>query len=229
MNRDKLIERAGKLLAMSQDSGSPAEAAIADRRLKALIEKHHLTLEEIKGTKREDTSRTRHEGARKPSKRRKRTRPSAKQKQKRFSIRPNRVAPAMALCGIGVVLSLWIAFNGVEESSGGIKGILEPRQLENSAQSTAASLTTSVNRTSVIEGESIMLYLNGSGLSTKPNLSVLAPSFRIIEQQVKEGVKAQDFQIRMLLQPRQTGVLFIPSFFVDGIKSEQIILDVRPR
>lgn len=229
MNRDKLIERAGKLLAMSQDSGSPAEAAIADRRLKALIEKHHLTLEEIKGTKREDTSRARHEGARRSSTRRKRTRPSVKKKQKRFSVQPSHVAPVTAMCGIGLALSLWIVFNAVEDSNGSIKRELEPRQLENSAQSTAASLTTGVNRTSVIEGDSILLYINGSGLSKAPNLSALAASFRIIEQQIREGVNTRDFQIRMVLQPRQTGLLFIPSFFVDGIKSEQIILDVLPR
>ena len=43
MNKDKLIERVRKLFAMSQDTSSPAEAAIAAARVRKLMDEHGIT------------------------------------------------------------------------------------------------------------------------------------------------------------------------------------------
>lgn len=74
MDRDKLLERVRKLHAMSQDSSSPAEAAIAARRLKALMSEHRITFEEIRGPEFNPPSPARYEERRRTSVRPKRTR-----------------------------------------------------------------------------------------------------------------------------------------------------------
>ena len=60
MDRDKLIERGRKLFAMSQDQGSPAEADIAARRMRALMSTHDITIDELRGIDRDDYSPAHH-------------------------------------------------------------------------------------------------------------------------------------------------------------------------
>jgi len=229
MDRDKLIERARKLFAMSRDASSPPEAAIADRRLKVLMDEHRITLEEIKGSEQDSSSPIERDGPVRSPVRRKRTRSSGRQNKKRFSVRRSHLFATIAVCGIGVALSLWVAYSGVDDTSDRIVEILNTHRSAKSSQSGTPSLTASVERASVIEGESIVLYINGSSLSRPPNTSSLESNFSVIGIQANQSADTQDFQIRMVLQPRQTGVLFIPSFFADGVQSEQIVLDVVPR
>lgn len=54
MDKDKLIERLRKLYAMSQDASSPAEAAIAAKRARRLMDVEGLTLEDIENSKPND-------------------------------------------------------------------------------------------------------------------------------------------------------------------------------
>jgi len=226
MDRDKQIERARKLFAMSQDSSSPSEAAIADRRLKVLIDEHHITLEEIKGIEPDSSSRHRHDVSRRPSGRRKRTR-SARQRKKPSSFQSKRFVAVIAVCA--VAFTFWIIFASVDETNGFISSVTGGRSVENTSRPGTPSLTTNVERASVVEGESFVLYINGSGISSVPNTSSLASNFRIVATQVQESANTNSFTIRLGLEPRQTGVLFIPSFFADGISSERILLDVVPR
>jgi len=224
--RDKQIERARKLFAMSQDSSSPSEAAIADRRLKVLIDEHRITLDEIKGTEPDSSSRHRRDVSRRSSVRRKRTR-STRQRKKPSSFQSKRIIAAIAMCAVAFIF--WIIFAGVEETGGLISSVTGGRSVEDASRHIPPSLTTNVERASVVEGESFVLYINGSGLSAMPNTSSLASNFRIVGTQVQESANTNNFTIRMVLEPRQTGVLFIPSFFADGVSSERIILDVVPR
>lgn len=46
---DKVIERMKKLLLMSKDESSPQEAKVASDRLKTLLQKHNITLEDLEG------------------------------------------------------------------------------------------------------------------------------------------------------------------------------------
>lgn len=230
MDRDKLIERARKLLAMSEDLSSPTEAAIADRRLKVLMVKHDISIEEIKRTERGYSSQARHEDRQTAPVRRKRTRSSVQWKQPQSSVRPNRIFAMVAMFGfVAAALSLWITFTGVEGARGPITENFQTHQLEKSPRYGTPSLTTRVDRTSVFKGESIVLYIKGSGISAKPNTSSLWQDFKIIGADVTESPNSQDFQIRMMLQPRRTGTLIIPSFYADEVRSELIIMDILHR
>lgn len=131
------------------------------------------------------------------------------------------------MCAVAFIF--WIIFAGVEETGGLISSVTGGRSVEDASRHISSSLTTNVERASVVEGESFVLYINGSGLSAMPNTSSLASNFRIVGTQVQESANTNNFTIRMVLEPRQTGVLFIPSFFADGVSSERIILDVVPR
>ena len=50
MNNEKVIERAKKLLAMSQDKSSPAEAEIAAKRLRKMMSENDISIEELRGS-----------------------------------------------------------------------------------------------------------------------------------------------------------------------------------
>ena len=99
----------------------------------------------------------------------------------------------------------------------------------------AASLETEVDRTTVIDGESVVLYINGSGLSEIPDTSILLTDFRIVQsgvsssQQIVNGVSTRGYKVRLELQPEKTGSVAIPVFTVDGISSEPIGIEVVPR
>ena len=236
MDRDKLLERARKLFAMSQDSGSPAEAAIADRRLSALMEKHDITLDQIKGIEREYSSSV-HSSSVRPEeqkeytvrRKRRRTRSSSQPKKNRTTVRLDRVAAVIAMCGISLALIVWFAFTGLEHNDRSITDTLAVLQTEKAPEQGTPFLSANVERASLIEDESVVLVIKGAAVSKAPDTSSLASEFIIIDKQLKTGANDKTFQIRMLLQPRKTGVLFIPSFSVDGVRSEGIILNIVPR
>ena len=75
----------------------------------------------------------------------------------------------------------------------------------------------------------IKLHINGTAISAMPDTSSLWQDFKIIGTNVTDGPDAQDFRIQMLLQPRRTGTLMIPSFRVDEVRSELIIVEVLKR
>lgn len=229
MDRDKLLERVRKLLAMSQDSSSPAEAAIAERRLKALMSEHQITFEEIKGPQRDSSTPPRTEERRRTSVRTKRSRSRVRSKRTQSRSRWFRGTAFIAVCGIALALGVWMIFNSNEEILFNNTASLESHQNQAIPRYITPTLTTKVERVSVIEGESIVLYITGSGLSAPPDTSGLLSSFRIVNTNATNMTRDKDsvsFQIRLELQPREAGILFIPSFFVDGIKSDQIIIDV---
>jgi len=233
VDRDKLLERARKLYAMSQDAGSPAEAAIADRRLSALMEKHDISLDQIKNIEREYSASVSPEEQKDYTVRRKRRRSSkrssSQSKETRTAVRLDRVAAVIAMCGIGLALIVWQTFTRIENNEGRITGTLAVHQSEKLPENETPFLSANVERASLIEDESVVLFINGSAVSKVPDTSSLASDFIIIDKQLKTGANKKAFQLRMLLQPRKTGVLFIPSLSVDGVRSEGIILNIVPR
>ena len=231
MDRDKLIERARKLLAMSEDLSSTTEAAIANRRLKVLMNKHDISIDEIKRTEQGYSSQARHEDRQRAPVRRKRTRPkpSVQWKQPRSSAWPNRIFAMIAMVGFVATLGLWITFTSDKETGSPITGILQALQPENTPRYGTPSLTTRVDRASVFEGELITLHINGSGVSAKPDTSSLWQDFKIIGTDVTGTPDAEDFRLQMMLQPRRAGTLIIPSFYVDEVRSQMIIMNVLPR
>lgn len=214
---------------MSQDTGSPAEAAIAARRLKALMVKHDMSIAEVKRSDQGHSSQARHEDRQKKPARRKRTQSSVQWKQPRPSAWPIRIFAIVALFGFVATLGFWITVTGVEGDNSPITKITQTQKLENSRRRGTPSLTTRVNRTSVFEGEPIELYITGSGLSAKPNTSSLWQDFNIIATDATQGPDNQDFRIRTMLQPRRTGTLIIPSLYADGVRSELIVIEVLQR
>jgi len=129
------------------------------------------------------------------------------------------------------MLGVWIVFPDGEKIAGSDNSNLQTGQSEATLRYVAPSLTASVQRTSVIAGESIVLYINGSGVSAVPDTSGLLANFRIIGSNTSNATRVKDgvsFQMRLELQPRQAGILIIPSFFVDGVVSKQIVVDVVP-
>ena len=214
---------------MSEDPGSPAEAAIAKRRLKALMVEHDLSIREIKRTKRRDSTQAGHEETQSSPARRKRTQSSVRWKQPRSNVWPIRIVAIVAMLGFVATLYAWISFTGTQRTGYPIAEFFHPQQLENSPRYGTPSLTTRVDRASVFEGESVTLYINGSGVSDEPNTSSLWQDFKIIAIENTNGPDKQDFRIRMILQPRRTGTLIIPSFRAGSVSSELIIMNVLIR
>ncbi len=223
MDRVKLIERLKKLLAMSRDSSSPAEAAIAARRMDALMEKYDVSLAEITGSDQDYFRRNTSERAPRPSARRKRKRARPRVQRKR-TVRP----VILAACGIAIAVSAWFVLTRVDEFRLITTGAVARHAVDNSRLK-APSLYSKVERSSIMEGEAIVLYVTGTAVSSVPNTSRLLQDFRIIKTQINQGTDTQGFQMRLELKPRQTGMLYIPSFYVDGVRSKAIIIDVVAR
>lgn len=214
---------------MSEDLGSPAEAAIAERRLKALMVEHDLSIGEIKRTKRRDSTQAGHEERQNSPARRKRTQSSVRWKQPRSNVWPIRIVAIVAMFGFVATLYFWMTFTGTQRTGYQIAEIFQPQQLEKSPGDGTPSLTTRVDRASVFEGESVTLYINGSGISARPNTSSLWQDFKIIATENTNNPDEQDFRIRIILQPRRTGTLIIPSFRAGSVSSELIIMNVLVR
>ena len=103
------------------------------------------------------------------------------------------------------------------------------------SKSYAASLDTRVDRETVIDGETIVLYIEGSGLSGLPDTSVLLQAFRIIQsgvsrsQTIINGQRTSGFEVRLELQAKNTGTNTIPAMTVDGVSSSPITVNVVTR
>ena len=235
MDRDKLIERGRKLFAMSQDQGSPAEADIAARRMRALMSTHDITIDELRGIDRDDYSLAHHEEKRRSSARRKRKSSSVRRKQvKRFTW-SNFIVFVIAMCGLVFVfksITTYTDLNGFQIPGSDVLNSTQPRS---TTKTVNPLLTAKVERATVVEDELIVLWINGSGVSSLPETSSLLSSFRIIGTSVNEidrtdgGVSVEGFQIRIEMQATKTGTLFIPSFYADGARSELIIINVLSR
>lgn len=212
---------------MSRDSGSPAEAAIAERRLNALMCKYDISFAEIGRVER--SSQGRKDGGTAASVRRKRTSSSVQWKQPQSTRQPNRILAIIALCGFVVALGFWLLVSDVVEFNSPLVEIAPELQLEKPHGYQASSLIARLDRTTVIEGESVVLYITGSGVSSVPNTTSLWQDFKIIGTEFTEARETLGFRLRVMLQPRRAGTLVIPSFRVDEIRSELIVLDVLRR
>ena len=228
LNRVKHVERARKLLAMSEDAGSPAEAAIAERRLKVLMEKYDMSIAEIKRTEQEHVRYADHPNKPSTPVRRKRTRSSVRWKQPASSFKSNRLVAIAALCGFVATLGLWLFFNGNDSVGGHLIQIVEDQPSDNTQLYGEPALTAVVDRATVLDGGSFVLYIEGTGLSSIPDTSSLWRDFTVISTDISKKQNAHDYRIQVMLQPRRSGTLLVPSFSVNEVRSELIVIDVLP-
>lgn len=227
MHRDKLIERARKLLAMSRDPGSPVEAAIAERRLNALMGQYDISFAEIRRFER--SSEKKKDSGPQASGRRKRTSSSVQRTQPPPGRKHNRIIAFIAFCGFITALGFWFLFSGVVEIKSPLGDIAYELRAGKPHEQLTSTLTAQVDRATAVEGDSVVLYITGSGVLTVPNTSSLWQDFKILGTEVTQTRSPQGFRLRVMLQPRRTGTLVIPSFRVNEIGSELIVLDVLPR
>lgn len=96
-------------------------------------------------------------------------------------------------------------------------------------------LESSVERQTVIDGESVLLYVKGEHLTQLPDVSSLSKEFDVLDSrrsnsQVIEGgaIKSQ-FLMRFELLPKNLGQTTIPAFEADGITTQPITIDVVER
>ena len=218
---------------MSQDQSSPTEAAIAARRMRVLMSTHDITIDELRGISRDDYSPAQHEEKRRPNARRKRKSSSVRRKQvKRFTW-SNFIVFVIAMCGLVFVfksITKYTDLNAFQIPGSDVFKSTRPRI---NTQTVNPVLTAKVERATVVEDELIVLWINGSGVSSLPETSSLLASFRIVGKAVNEIDRSvggiDGFQIRIEMQATKTGTLFIPAFFADGARSELIVINVLSR
>jgi len=99
----------------------------------------------------------------------------------------------------------------------------------------AGTLRTEVDRENVIDGESVVLYIEGQGLNKAPDTAPLLKDFVIIQSGISESrIEIQGkpdiaYQIRLELQPKRVGKLLIPRLSVGDVSSSPIAVEVVPR
>ncbi|OED42339.1 hypothetical protein AB833_06710 [Chromatiales bacterium (ex Bugula neritina AB1)] len=99
----------------------------------------------------------------------------------------------------------------------------------------AASLTANVERKTVIDGESVLLYIVGEDLKSLPDTSALNQRFDILDSRVSNsqiltnGGMQSKFTLRFELIPKHLGATEIPAFEADGHKSLPITVEVVER
>ncbi len=99
----------------------------------------------------------------------------------------------------------------------------------------AATLESEVDRETVIEGESVVLYITGTGLGSLPDTSPLLKNFIIVQSGVSSsdsivnGQRTRGFKIRLELQAKKTGKMAIPALTVDGVSSDSLVVEVVAR
>jgi len=99
----------------------------------------------------------------------------------------------------------------------------------------AAGLIANVERKTVIDGETVVLYIEGEDLQNLPDTSALNQKFDILDsrvsnQQFRSGGKTtRAFTLRFELLPKHLGTSEIPSFESDGYISQPIEIDVVER
>ncbi|MEM7259178.1 MAG: BatD family protein, partial [Pseudomonadota bacterium] len=104
------------------------------------------------------------------------------------------------------------------------------------AQSAAEPmLEASVERQTVIDGESVLLYIKGEHLQELPDVSALTRQFDVLDsrrsnsQVVEGGVIKSQFLMRFELLPKHLGHTTIPAFTADGVSTQPITIEVVER
>lgn len=99
----------------------------------------------------------------------------------------------------------------------------------------AASLTATVTNTSVVEGESIALYLEGIDLTEMPDVSALYPLFDVLDSRTSDqvsiinGARTNKNVWRFELMAKNPGTSVIPSFTANGVATAPIAINVTAR
>ena len=220
MQRDKLIERLKKLLAMSRDLSSPAEAAIASRRLNALMKQYDVSLTEINRSDQQPAHPETTAKHPRSTVRRKRRRPKAASSNRKIK------AASIGTFIVALGVSSYFIYTRVNENSLGHTVAFEPN-LPGTSRTQTPTLTARADRTTIIEGGTFVLNITGAAVSSVPNTSILFSDFHIIQSQVNRS--SQGFQMRLELQPRQSGMLYIPSFYADDVSSDSVMINVLSR
>ena len=92
-----------------------------------------------------------------------------------------------------------------------------------------------MDRDTVIEGESVALYIEGSDLGNTPDVTSLLPNFDILHsgqsnsESIVNGKRSSGFTMRLELQPKSIGSLTIPAFSVSGVSSDPLTIEVVAR
>ncbi len=214
---------------MSRDLSSPAEAAIAERRLKVLMEKYDISIAEINRSQRAEPAEPLHANRYRERVRKRRTRPNVKWKQPRPSRRLHRTFALVAVSGFAVVLTVWFSLPFFNQRSSPISTVLPEKSSSGDQQRVAAALDSRIDSASIIEGETVVLHIAGTGLSSVPDISSLWRDFNILATDERKIPETNGLYVRVMLQPRRAGTIMIPSFYANGARSEHIILDVLDR
>ncbi len=96
----------------------------------------------------------------------------------------------------------------------------------------AGSLEATVERQTVIDGESVLLYIEGTDLNEQPDVSILSRDFEVLDSRrsnstiIEQGVRKSSFMIRFELLPKHLGQVEIPAFTADGEATQPIRIDV---
>ena len=104
-----------------------------------------------------------------------------------------------------------------------------------SGQAGAASLEAEVRKQTVVDGETVLLYIIGEDLRAYPDTTELNRRFDIVgsrrqqSQFVDGGVVKSRYTMLLELLPKHLGVSDIPSFEADGQRSEKISIEVVQR
>lgn len=99
----------------------------------------------------------------------------------------------------------------------------------------AASLKSEVKNQTVVDGETVLLYIIGEDLRSYPDTTALNRRFDIVgsrrqeSQFVDNGVVKSRFTMLLELLPKHLGASDIPAFEADGQRSEKITIEVVER
>lgn len=101
--------------------------------------------------------------------------------------------------------------------------------------SMAASLEATVSAQTVVEGESIALYLEGVDVNEMPDVSALYAQFDVLDSRSSEqhsiinGNRTAKTIWRFELMAKNTGTSIIPAFVADGLSTQPIAVRVQAR
>lgn len=124
---------------------------------------------------------------------------------------------------VSTLLALLLALTG---------GILHAQSGSSAGQ---PLLEASVERRTVIDGESVLLYIKGEHLTQLPDVSALSKQFDVLDsrrsnsQVVEGGVVKSQFLMRFELLPKHLGQTVIPAFTADGISTAPVTIEVVER
>jgi hypothetical protein len=99
----------------------------------------------------------------------------------------------------------------------------------------AASLKAEVKKQTVVDGETVLLYIIGEDLRGYPDTTALNKRFDIVgsrrqqNQFIDNGVVKSRYTMLLELLPKHLGVSDIPPFEVDGQRSDKISIEVVAR